>query len=180
MYGMWQSCEGQKCQRSTWMTLKSWGNCIEEMTFDPTLKLWIVICTFPRKKDAFLNLLLTLIDCASSWLLALTMDAKLYSDKEEEEIRGILLKMSHFIEESDRMEKEKEKKEKYLLNIISSYRKNNIFLQKSYLGSQLKINNNLGAWIRRHIPTLDLLVILKECDNRIIIKRCHPRVKLLQ
>ena len=34
------------------------------------------------------------------------MDAKLYSDKEEEEIRGILLKMSHFIEESDRMEKE--------------------------------------------------------------------------
>lgn len=73
------------------------------------------------------------------------MDAKLYSDKEEEEIRGILLKMSHFIEESDRMEKEKEKKEKYLLNIISSYRKNNIFLQKSYLGSQLKINNNLGA-----------------------------------
>ena len=73
------------------------------------------------------------------------MDAKLYSDKEEGEIRGILLKMSHFIEESDRMEKEKEKKEKYLLNIISSYRKNNIFLQKSYLGSQLKINNNLGA-----------------------------------
>ena len=70
------------------------------------------------------------------------MDAKLYSDKEEEEIRGILLKMSHFIEESDRMEKEKEK---YLLNIISSYRKNNIFLQKSYLGSQLKIKNNLGA-----------------------------------
>ena len=32
------------------------------------------------------------------------------------------------------MEKEKNKKEKYLLNIISSYRKNNIFLQKSYLG----------------------------------------------
>ena len=62
------------------------------------------------------------------------MDAKLYRDKEEEEIRGILLEMSHFIEESCRMEKEKKKKEKYLLNIISSYRKNNIFLQKSYLG----------------------------------------------
>lgn len=70
------------------------------------------------------------------------MDAKLYRDKEEEEIRGILLEMSHFIEESCTMEKEKKKKEKYLL--ISSYRKNNIFLQKSYLGSQLKINNNLG------------------------------------
>lgn len=78
------------------------------------------------------------------------------------------------------MEKEKEKKQKYLLNIISSYRKNNIFLQKSYLGSQLRINNNLGAWIRRYIPTLDMLVILKECDNCIIIKQCHPRVKLLQ
>ena len=62
------------------------------------------------------------------------MDAKLYRGKEEEEIRGILLEMSHFIEESCRMEKEKKKKEKYLLNIISSYRKNNIFLQKSYLG----------------------------------------------
>lgn len=80
------------------------------MTFDPALKLWIVICTFLRKKDAFLNLLLPLIDCAGSWLLALAMDAKLYRDKEEKEIKGILLEMSHFIEESCRMEKEKEKK----------------------------------------------------------------------
>ena len=138
---------------------------MEEMTFDPALKLWIVICTFLRKKDAFLNFLLPLTDCACSWLLALAMDAKLYRDKEEKEIKGILLEMSHFIEESWEWKKRRKRSKNICLILflhiertISSYR-------KATLG---------------YIPTLDMLVILKECDNCIIIKQCHPRVKLLQ